>query len=214
MPDEAAAPDAYPSGPLGAHAFSRRNLIMGGALLAASAIGFARQPQPVAKPMKEDEFEKLIPTRIGDYQFVTSSGLVLPPPDQASESLYDQVFTRVYSAPNKPPIALLIAYSSVQNGLLQLHRPEICYPANGYALSDTMLEPLKVGGKTITTRTFAAKGQSRDEFVLYWTRLGNDMPGSWFEQRMAVVKANLRRRDSRWHSCARVSFRGARRQRS
>jgi EpsI family protein len=32
---------------------------------------------------------------------------------------------------------------------------------------------------------------SRNESVLYWTRIGNDIPTSWAEQRWAVAKENL-----------------------
>ena len=191
---EAAAPtDIDASGPLGSRGVSRRNMVMGGALIVASAIGYVRQPQPVHKPITDDELEKLIPTHVGEWRFLTSSGLVMPPPDEASATLYDQVFTRIYTAPNKPSIALLIAYSSVQNGLLQLHRPEICYPANGFRLSDTVLSPLRLpDGREIETRSFAASGPQRSEYVFYWTRLGDYLPDSWLDQRLAVVKANLR----------------------
>lgn len=185
--------DNGPTGPLGATSISRRNMVMGGALLVASAIGYARQPQPVHKPITEDELEKLIPTHVGEWTFLTSSGLVMPPPDESSETLYDQVFTRVYTAPGKPSIALLIAYSSVQNGLLQLHRPEICYPASGFKLSDTKLTTIRLpNGKEISARAFSASGPQRSEYVFYWTRLGEYLPNSWLDQRLAVVKANLR----------------------
>lgn len=193
MADDSATAEAVGSGPLGMAGISRRNMILGGTLLAASAVGYIRQPQPVTKPMKDEELEKLIPTRVGEWQFLTSSGLVMPPPDEASETLYDQVFTRIYTAPGKPSIALLIAYSSVQNGLLQLHRPEICYPAAGFRLSDTVRAPLRLpNGEEIHTRAFTAKGPQRSEYVFYWTRLGEYLPDSWLDQRIAVVKANLK----------------------
>lgn len=193
MSDESAAAEPVNSGPLGMEGVSRRNMILGGTLLAASAVGYVRQPKPVNKPMADDALEKLIPTRVGDWQFLTSSGLVMPPPDELSQTLYDQVFTRIYTAPGKPSIALLIAYSSVQNGLLQLHRPEICYPAAGFRLSDTVRTPLRLpNGEEIHTRAFTAKSAQRSEYVFYWTRLGEYLPDSWLDQRIAVVKANLK----------------------
>lgn len=193
MPESSTAAQSAESGPLGMAGISRRNMILGGTLIAASAVGYIRQPQPVTKPMADDTLEKLIPTRIGEWQFLTSSGLVMPPPDELSQTLYDQVFTRVYTAPGKPSIALLIAYSSVQNGLLQLHRPEVCYPVAGFKLTDTVRTPLRLpNGKEIHTRAFTAKGPQRSEYVFYWTRLGEYLPDSWLDQRLAVVKANLK----------------------
>lgn len=172
---------------------SRRNLLLGGGLLAVSAAAFARTPQSRVKPLPKGALEKLIPTTIGMWQFKTSSGLVLPPPDPMSDKLYSEILTRFYTAPNMPPLALLIAYSNVQNGLLQLHRPETCYPASGYQLGNTEISELQIAPeRRIPVRSFSADGVSHAERVLYWTRVGDDIPTSWTTQRLAVAKANLR----------------------
>lgn len=186
MADE---PGSRPDGTL---SLTRRNLLMGGAMLGIAATAFARTPQPYVPRMAKDQLDHLIPKTIGPWKFVTASGLVLPPPDTLSDKLYSNILTRYYTAPNRPALALLIAYSNVQDGLLQLHRPEICYPASGYRLSDTKLSQLDLhDGHTLPIRFFSAQGVSRNENVLYWTRIGADIPTSWAEQRWAVAKANL-----------------------
>lgn len=172
---------------------TRRNVITGLTMVGAAAVAHARQPQPYAKHMAKGTIEKLIPTQIGDWKFETTSGLVLPPPDASIDELYDEVMTRVYLRPNSPPIMFLIAYGSVQDGLLQLHRPEVCYPVGGYRLTETRVSQFSLTpGETIPIRTFTAASDSRVEQVMYWTRVGNVMPTSWAEQRWAVVKANLK----------------------
>lgn len=167
---------------------------MGGGLLAVSAAAALRMPEPVVpEPLAEGVLDELIPKQIGGWTFQTSSGVVLPPPDPLAEKLYNQVLTRVYQGENMPGVALLIAYSNIQNGLLQLHRPEICYPASGYSLTDTQVERLPLeSGRSIPVRHFFAQGRVQSEEVIYWTRLGNDIPTSWAAQRWAVVRANLR----------------------
>jgi len=181
------------SAPTADSGLTRRNLLLGAGLLAVSATAFARAPQSHIKPLPEGTLEKLIPTNVGAWKFKTASGLVLPPPDPLSDKLYSEVMTRLYTAPNMPPLGLLIAYSNVQNGLLQLHRPETCYPASGYALSNTEVSKLQVASdRQIPVRKFSAEGVSNSEQVLYWTRVGTDLPTSWASQRMAVAKANLR----------------------
>lgn len=171
---------------------TRRNLLMGGAMLGIATTAFARLPKPYVPPMGKEGLEKLIPTQVGPWQFVTASGLVLPPPDELADKIYSNVLTRYYTAPNQPPLALLIAYSNVQNGLLQMHRPETCYPASGFKLSETKVSDFQVrNNEVISVRSFAAQGVSRNENVLYWTRIGNDIPTSWAEQRWAVAKENL-----------------------
>lgn len=171
---------------------SRRNVITGLALIGAAGFAYARTPQPGPKQLGKDGLGSLVPKKIGAWQFETTSGLVLPPPDETADRLYDEVLTRVYTRADGSAVMMLIAYSSVQDGLLQIHRPEVCYPASGYALSETRVEPMKLAnGDTIPTRIFTAGSAVRNEHVLYWTRLGSSLPTSWAEQRWAVVLENL-----------------------
>ncbi len=173
---------------------TRRNMIMGTALAAVSAAAFVREPRVTKTALKAGELERLIPTRIGEWDFETRSGLVLPPDDPLSKSLYSDVLTRVYVSANRPPIMLLIAYSNTQNGMLQVHRPEVCYPAGGYTLSETQTKTLDVTPQIhIPARFFSAESASRTEQVMYWTRIGSESPTSWIDQRAAVVRANLKR---------------------
>lgn len=173
---------------------TRRHMLMGAALTTISAAAFVREPRATKAPLKAGELESLIPTQIGQWGFETRSGLVLPPDDPLSKSLYSDVLTRVYVSENRPPVMLLIAYSNTQNGMLQVHRPEVCYPAGGYTLSETQTKTLDVTPEIhIPARFFSAESASRTEQVMYWTRIGNESPTSWIDQRAAVVRANLKR---------------------
>lgn len=173
---------------------TRRHMLMGAALTATSAAAFVREPRVARPPLKAGELESLIPTQIGQWNFETRSGLVLPPDDPLSKSLYSDVLTRVYVSEDRPPVMLLIAYSNTQNGMLQVHRPEVCYPAGGYSLSETQTKTLDVTPEIhIPARFFSAESASRTEQVMYWTRIGSESPTSWIDQRAAVVRANLKR---------------------
>jgi EpsI family protein len=173
--------------------FSRRNVVAGGLMLGAAALAYARTPQSTAPRSKKGAIDAALPKQIGGWAFESTSGLVLPPPDSLSDRLYDEIATRVYVGPDLPPVMMLIAYSNVQDGMLQVHRPETCYPVGGFELSDPRIVDLGVGGgRSIPCRFFTASGVSRTEQVMYWTRIGDEIPGRWLDQRMAVVRANLR----------------------
>ncbi len=179
----------------GAPAFSldRRKVILGLSLAAASGIAQARLPVPVEPRIKGERFRAMIPKKIGAFSFDTESGLVLPPSDALSDRLYDNLVTRTYTNPTGQVVMLLIAYNNKQDGVLQIHRPEICYPAGGYAL--TPVAPIDVpiaGSAPLRSQIFAATSEARNEVVLYWTRVGDDFPRRWIEQRWAVAEANLR----------------------
>jgi EpsI family protein len=169
---------------------SRRHFVMGTALLATSGLAYARQPSvhnPVVKP---DVFENWVPARVGQWSVRASSGVVLPPPDALSDRLYDNLVTRVYTAPDSA-VMLLLAYNNTQDGVLQVHRPEICYPVGGYVLTETQRISVPALGREVPANVFTATGPDRVEQVVYFTRLGGAYPRSWIEQRVAVVEENL-----------------------
>lgn len=171
---------------------SRRSLLIGGAMLAAAGGAAARAPVPNRPRIPKKEFEALVPKVVGEWRFETASGLVLPPSDALSDRLYDSLVTRIYANPNGDRVMLLLAYNNRQDGMLQIHRPEICYPAGGYRLSPTT--PVNVAiaqDRVLPSNIFSAASAERSEQVLYWTRVGNAFPQSWREQRIVVLRANI-----------------------
>ena len=65
-----------------------------------------------------------------------------------------------------------------------MHRPEICYPAFGYALLRNEPTQIRLGaGATVPARLLLAKSPSHEESVVYWTRLGEFLPIDANEQR-------------------------------
>ena len=172
---------------------SRRHMILGAAALTTSIAAFVREPKAAMQPLAKGVLEGFVPKDVGPWKFETKSGLVLPPVDPLTDQIYSDIVTRVYVSEKAPPVMMLIAYSNTQNGMLQLHRPEVCYPASGFKLTETVIESIVINPKTqLATRHFSAEGASRNEQVLYWTRIGSELPTGWLEQRAAVVRANLR----------------------
>ena len=136
--------------------------------------------------------ETLVPKSVGPWTYVSASGIVVPPEDQLSRSLYSQLLTRVYTNGDAPPVMLLIAQSGGQTGVLQVHRPEVCYPASGYQLSPVTTQNIEIAGKRLPTNRLTAIADGQDEQILYWTRVGRDLPVNWKDQRLAVAIQNIR----------------------
>lgn len=168
----------------------RRKFLTG--LLFCSAAGLAawRRPDKRLDYLGREKLKQLVPTKIGQWEFVTSSGLVVPPNDQLVRTLYSQLLTRVYSD-GETQIMLLMAQSGGQTGFLQIHRPEICYTAGGYRISAVAPHPIQVGSKVVPAMGIDASSGGPTEHVVYWTRIGNRMPTSWREQKLAVAEQNL-----------------------
>lgn len=169
----------------------RRKILVG--LLFCSAAGLAawRQPNKHVDYLGKEKLDSLVPKTIGAWKFVAASGLVVPPQDQLSNALYSQLLTRVYDDGVNPPVMLLIAQSGNQTGVLQVHRPETCYTAGGYAISPVTPHAISIGNTVLRVNGIDASADGKTEHVVYWTRVGNRIPESWKQQRLAVAEQNL-----------------------
>ena len=170
----------------------RRKVMLGLLFGSAAALAAWRQPHRRLDYLGREKLDDLVPKTIGRWQFVAASGLVVPPEDQLSRALYSQLLTRVYSDGENPPVMLLVAQSAGQTGILQVHRPETCYPASGFAISPVTQHDIPLGGKTLRTNILSATNEESIEQIIYWTRVGDRVPATWKEQKLAVAEDNLR----------------------
>lgn len=170
----------------------RRKVLLG--LLFCSAAGVAawRQPNQHLDYLGRDKLDDIVPKTIGPWKFVAASGVVVPPNDQLSRALYSNLMTRVYTDGQNPPVMLLIAQSGSQTGVLQIHRPETCYTASGYQISAVTPQPIQLGSTVVPANSMDASVEGVTEHVIYWTRVGDKMPASWKQQRLAVAEQNIR----------------------
>ena len=179
--------------PIGSRRLSRREVVTGLAMLSAAGVAAARKPDIKLDYLGNRKLDQVIPEQIGRWKFVSSSGLIVPPKDQLALALYAQTVTRVYHD-GETPIMLLIAYSASQDGFLQVHRPEFCYTAAGFTLSDPATQEVRLSAeKAIRVNTLSANRDGGGEKLLYWTRIGNHIPLSWSEQKLVFAADNLKR---------------------
>ncbi len=171
---------------------SRRKMIIGLAVASTVVVSELYVPRRSAPRLTDAGFDKLFPHKLGPWRYMSESGLVLPPEDQLSRTLYEQLLTRNYSKGDVGPVMVVLAYSSIQEGRLQVHRPEVCYPAAGFSILENVAAEVKINDSfSIPCRFLTADRGARREYILYWTRVGNAMPARWFDQRLQMAKANL-----------------------
>jgi EpsI family protein len=115
-------------------------------------------------------------------------------PGSLASRLYGSTLARAYRQTSTGSgLTLLIAHGETQSDDLMLHRPEICYPAFGFAIASS--QPVAVtmgGGVTLPARTIVAKVSDRTENVLYWTRLGEFFPQDRKEQQVDRLRTALK----------------------
>jgi EpsI family protein len=173
---------------------NRRDVLMGGALLAASGAAAALAPRKRLVLLGDLQLDDIIPNKIATWSHVESSNFVMPKsPGSLADRLYSQTLTRLYVSPSRMPVMLVIAYGAVQNDLLQLHRPEVCYAAVGFTVSASRRALVPLGGTAeLPVRKMTAETDSRQEQICYWTRIGDDLPTDGREQRLVKLRQQMR----------------------
>lgn len=164
----------------------RRDLIMAGLALTAAGTAEALRPRKKLILLKGGKIDTLVPKAFDGWTAEGSTGLVSP--DQAgklAKTLYSEIVERVYHDDKTgAAVMVLAAYGDTQSDLLQLHRPESCYPAVGYTIRSTRPKLLPLpGGANLPIREVVATSEERNENIIYWTRIGESLPQSAGEQR-------------------------------
>jgi EpsI family protein len=174
---------------------SRRDILLGAACVAGSGLAFAMEPRRYVSLMPRTSLEQITPAAFSTWTSRDVTTLVAPKIQGSLESrLYDQQLQRIYTdAASGAELMMLLAHGDTQSNELQLHRPEVCYPAFGFEISASRVQPLRLAaGAPLPARSLVAEAPGRRENIVYWTRLGEFLPTSEGEQRLDRVKTALR----------------------
>ena len=172
----------------------RRDLLLGLPLMAAAGGALALTPRNRLNLLGKEKLENLIPLNIGSWAVTPSNALVLPPPREGSltAELYSQQVSRLYISESKIPVMLVIAYGDTQSDSLQLHRPEVCYSAVGFEISNSRPIDVPLGGQShLPARALVATSNDRVEPIVYWTRIGDFLPVSGGQQRAMRLRTEM-----------------------
>lgn len=176
----------------------RRELLLGLGCAGALATSEALRPrrQVILMP-RGSKLADIIPSTFPGWTVGGEGEVVVPRTEGSLQSrLYSDELVRNYrpirSDSSFLPVMLMAAYGSNQSDALQLHRPEVCYPASGFAVSNPRAIELRISGAVIPAVALTATYRERVEDILYWTRLGDALPRSEGEQRKARLSAAMR----------------------
>src|SRR6202000_2459079 len=93
----------------------------------------------------------ILPASFAGWTSHEVSDLVAPEtPDSLQARLYGETVGRIYQRDaTGSQIMMLMAHGDVESNELQLHRPEVCYPAFGFTLFQNNLTQISLG-KSVT----------------------------------------------------------------
>ena len=110
------------------------------------------------------------------------------------DRLYSETLARVYTHTSGYRVMLSIAYGKNQSDALQLHKPEVCYPAQGFALLGQRWVVLKLDEKSLPARLVDTRLGNRTEPLTYWSVVGNTLINSGNSKKLVEMKYALNNR--------------------
>ncbi|MGH6987286.1 MAG: exosortase-associated protein EpsI, V-type [Caulobacteraceae bacterium] len=167
--------------------FARREILFGGACLAAAGIAWKLEPRRVVSLLGGAKLADIVPADLTGWTSRDVSDLLAPKePGSLMSRLYQETVGRVYQqASSGAQVMMLLAHGDSQTNQLQLHRPEVCYPAFGFQIEDDrpVILPL-AAGVGLPGRSLVAVAPDRRENIIYWSRLGEYLPIDGRQQRV------------------------------
>ncbi|MCX8518067.1 MAG: EpsI family protein [Rhodoferax sp.] len=140
------------------------------------------------------KLQAMVPRQFGNWkeQVLGSAGVVNPQAEVLTRQIYSQLLTRLYrNQLDGQEMMLVIAYGKDQRDNLQVHYPEVCYPALGFEVQSNERVGLSTPFGTLPVRQMKTRlNASRNEPVTYWAMLGDQvvldgMHKKWAEIRLA-----------------------------
>ncbi len=175
----------------------RRYLLMLGMMLVSAALAVALRPTiSLADERALINLKVMVPQVFGDWRERLGgvAQIIDPRTQQMLNEAYSETLTRTYIDKNGYQIMLSIAYGKNQSDALQLHKPESCYPAQGFQLIDKQANSLTASEIVLPTTRLLTKLNLRTEPVTYWTVVGDHATKSGIDKKLTEMRYSLRNR--------------------
>lgn len=164
-------------------------------LMVASALAapMLRATNSMADQRPPIDLNDMVPRRFSDWQEQTGVATQLVDPESQTlvDKLYSATLARTYINRDGYRIMVSIAYGKDQSDALQVHKPEICYPAQGFQLSKIERVVLDMPERALpATRLMTQLGQ-RTEPVTYWVVLGDHVTQGGVDKKLKEMSYSL-----------------------
>jgi len=142
-----------------------------------------------------------VPKRFGDWVNVPSPYMqvdlsVRRDGELSMEQPYDETVMRTYRNSKGQQIMLALAYGKHQRQEVKVHRPDLCYVAQGYHVDSLVPTRFDVRRATepVEGKRMIATNRGRTEAVAYWIRIGYLYSENAWETRGHILREGLQGR--------------------
>jgi EpsI family protein len=144
----------------------------------ASWFGAWAQPSKrMADLYPRQPLSTLFAEQIGPWTMDKTTLNVPLPPDVAAQvkEIYTEVEDRSYVSKDGHRMMVTVAYGRDQSDGFKVHRPEVCYAAQGFTVGDALDAKLDLGGRQIDVKHVDTHKDARSEPVTYWMVIGDNV---------------------------------------
>ncbi len=170
------------------------SIFLGILMVTSGALTKALTPtKKIADQQEKIDLEIMIPIEFGDWRIDRSIiPLQVDAETQAMlDKIYNQTLSRTYVNSLGERIMLSVAYGGDQSDNLAMHKPEVCYYAQGFEITKIFSDELLTQyGKLPIKRLLAVKGY-RNEPITYWVIIGNKAVLSGIDEKLRQLRYGL-----------------------
>lgn len=169
-------------------------LTLAALMCVASVAGIAARPSTKATDKGNViSLDTMVPKGFGEWREIRNQGVqvVNPQTKEILDKLYSEILTRTYVNKAGYRIMLSMAYGDDQRGALQAHKPEVCYPAQGFTLHSNEAGLLQTGFGNIEVRRLNMSLGQRAEPVTYWFTVGDKVIQGKLQKRLEEIRLGL-----------------------
>ena len=174
---------------------SFKHFVIGLCMFAAAGMALALKPTTkIADSGPKIDLETLIPKEFGDWKIDTTITPLIANPEQEAliNKIYNQTLTRTYVNARNERIMLSIAYGGDQSDNMAVHKPEVCYPGQGFQIiKNPAISNFSTGAGNIEVKRLVATLGPRVEPITYWTTVGGQVAVDGLKWKLQQLKYGL-----------------------
>lgn len=173
---------------------SLKHLVIGLCMFAAAGLALALKPSVMMSDAGPQlDLEVLIPKTFGDWKIDDTIVPLIANPEQDAilDKIYSQTLSRTYVNSKGERMMLSIAYGGDQSRSMQVHRPEVCYTAQGFQVGKMEKSTINLNGASLPVMKLVATQGPRTEPIIYWVNIGGDAVRGNLEQGLARLRYGL-----------------------
>jgi EpsI family protein len=172
-----------------------KGIVLASAMLMASVTANTLKPtHKIADERPRIKLADMVPEQFGDWHLLPQGGALVTNPQAETliNKLYSQLLNRTYVNSDGKTIMLSISYGEDQRDGMQLHYPEVCYPAQGFEVKTNRTGTITTAYGNIPVRRLETQLNSqRNEPVTYWSTVGNQVTLGGISKKILEMKYGM-----------------------